>query len=107
MERLGEPVIRPFLMDVLQFFPLLKTLVLAGIRDPLTPVKILPHVGLPAMLDFFHHFWNMLIYTLLYDFFAPSVLANAQNLSKREAFAAKRKVEAWKFGSGKDFDDHA
>ena len=35
MNDLGEPVMRPFLQDVVQFVPLAKTLGVATIRDPL------------------------------------------------------------------------
>ena len=58
MEKLGEPVMKPFLQDVLQFVPLLRTLTLAGAQDLLTPLKIVPHVGLAAMGAFFYHFFN-------------------------------------------------
>lgn len=40
---------KPFLQDVLQFAGLLRILTKAGVQDPLTPFKIVPHVGLLAM----------------------------------------------------------
>lgn len=40
MEKLGDETMRPFLQDVLQFGPLLRTLLLAAVQDPLTPFKV-------------------------------------------------------------------
>ena len=109
MENLGDAVMKPFLQDVLQFVPLLRTLALAGARDLLTPLKIVPHVGLPAMCDFFKHFFNMGVYTLLYNLRGQMLLRRAKELelnNPSEAWRLRRLVEAWKFGSGMDYDDH-
>ena len=107
MEKLGDPVMKPFLQDVLQFVPLLRTLTLAGAQDLLTPLKIVPHVGLAAMGDFFYHFFNMGMYTLYYRLLGPRLLRQA-NDSKDvvKSWKLRRTVEEWKFGSGLDFYDH-
>ena len=44
MKALGPDTMNPFLQDVLQFYPLLRTLLLAAKQDLLTPVKVLPQV---------------------------------------------------------------
>jgi flavin-dependent dehydrogenase len=106
MEKLGDPVMRPFLQDVLQFIPLLRTLTLAGAQDLLTPLKIVPHVGLAAMGDFFVHFYNMAWYTLCYRWLGKGVQKRAREEPSRvKAWRMRRQVEAWKFGAGLDFDD--
>ena len=107
MEKLGEPVMKPFLQDVLQFVPLLRTLTLAGAQDLLTPLKIVPHVGLAAMGDFFYHFFNMGLYTLYYRVLGAWLLRQADGSADAvTAWKLKRTVEEWKFGSGLDFYDH-
>lgn len=107
METLGDAVMKPFLQDVLQFTPLLRTLTLAAVGDILTPLKIVPHVGLKAMLDFFYHFFNMGVFTLFYNLYAKNMLEKAEQHSDPiEAFKLRRKVDQWKFGSGLDYDDH-
>jgi 2-polyprenyl-6-methoxyphenol hydroxylase-like FAD-dependent oxidoreductase len=108
MEKLGDVVMRPFLQDVLQFVPLLRTLFLAAVQDPLTPFKVVPHVGLLAMADFFFHFSMLGVYTFLASFAAKPVLSltNSLPLSANSKFNWRRKVEAWKFGSGLDYFDH-
>lgn len=108
MEKLGDATMRPFLQDVLQFNGLLRTLLLAGIKDPLTPFKIVPHVGIVAMLDFFKHFSAMGWYILLAHSFGDRVMALSRwrRLSAGARFSLRRKAEAWKFGSGLDYYDH-
>lgn len=98
---------RPFLQDVLQFVPLLKTLLLAAKQDPLTPLKIVPHVGIVALLDFLYHFAAMGIYTLLSAYLSPILLGLLPILpGDRMKYRTKRHIEAWKFGSGLDYFDH-
>lgn len=109
MEKLGDAVMKPFLQDVLQFVPLLRTLSLAGAQDLLTPLKIVPHVGLGAMGDFFKHFFNMGLYTALYSLRSRDMLAKAariQTTDAAEAWRLRRLVDAWKFGCGLDYEDH-
>ena len=108
MNKLGMKTIKPFLQDVLQFFPLLNTLFNAAQSDPLTPVKIVPHVGIPVMFDFVVNFLSLFWYTLLATYVSPvlrsSYLPNLTSPSAR--FKIQRAMEAWKFGSGLDYDDH-
>lgn len=108
MEKLGDAVMRPFLQDVLQFEPLVKTLLLAAFQDPLTPMKVVPQVGLFAMGDFFYHFFLLAVYTWLAKYATAPVLAiaNSGAASPQMRFHLKRTVEAWKFGSGLDYYDH-
>ena len=106
MGRLGDDTMKPFLQDVLQFGPLLRTLVVAGSQDLLTPLKIVPHVGPMAFLDFLWHFFNLGLYTLLYRTLGAHRLHAAESMSPREAFLTRRKVEQWRFGAGLDYDDH-
>jgi hypothetical protein len=107
MERLGDETMRPFLQDVLQFGPLLRTLLLAAQQDPLTPFKIIPHVGPKAILDFFFHFVALGFYTALAQYCAQPLLRAADRCDDaRTKYQWRRMVEAWKFGSGLDYYDH-
>ena len=133
MERLGDPIMRPFLQDVLQFVPLLRTLTLAAGQDLLTPfkvyyfssgdcsckhlvknqstlyhihLKVIPQVGLTAMGDFFFHFVALGWYTLLASTLATPLQTVAPLLPRRIAYMARRVAEEWKFGSGLDYYDH-
>jgi hypothetical protein len=106
MEKLGDPIMRPFLQDVLQFVPLLRTLTLAAGQDPLTPLKVVPQVGLPAMLDFLIHFSALGVYTLLASTVGPSLSTVSAVLPRKVGFKVKRMAESFKFGSGLDYYDH-
>ena len=50
MNDLGEPVMRPFLQDVVQFMPLAKTLGVATIRDPLFIPQVAVAVAVRALV---------------------------------------------------------
>ena len=93
---------------MIQFVPLLRTLVLAAKQDPLTPFKIVPHVGLFAILDFLYHMTALGFYTFLSAFVAPIVVDSIVPVLSDPAmiFRVRRQVEAWKFGSGLDYYDH-
>jgi len=112
MEKLGDATMRPFLQDVLMFGPLLRTLLLAAKQDPLTPLKIIPHVGIIAMVDFIKHFITLGIYTFLSVYISESLLTIVNNnnvvsglISKQTKYRVKRATDAWKFGSGLDYYD--
>lgn len=113
MEKLGDATMRPFLQDVLMFGPLLRTLLLAAKQDPLTPLKIVPHVGIIAMIDFIKHFIALGIYSFLSVYVSGLLLSMVNNevvvssglISKQTKYRVRRATEAWKFGSGLDYYD--
>ncbi len=49
MERLGDPVLKPFLQDVIQLRPLLQTMTGQMLSDPLTVPELIMHVGPGAL----------------------------------------------------------
>ena len=59
------------------------------------------------MTDFFINFWNLFIYTLLSQYITPIVMSIVLPNTKdvRERFRLKRMVEAWRFGSGLDYEE--
>ena len=93
---------------MIQFTPLLRTLLLAALQDPLTPFKVVPHVGVVPMVDFFKHFLMLGWFTVLYRVLGTPLLALSlsKSLSPATKYDIKRAVEQWKFGSGLDYDDH-
>lgn len=106
METLGDAVMRPFLQDVLMFIPLIRTLTKAAFNDPLTPFKIIPHVGIAPFTDFLYHFFFLGLYTFLHHNVSPILLDIAPNLdSKKTSFFLKRTCEKWKYGAGLDYFD--
>jgi hypothetical protein len=106
MEKLGPAAMRPFLQDVLQFGPLLNTLLKAFGQDLLTPVKVVPQVGVVAIADFIKHMVMLGWYTFLNANLGSLVTDTSKSLPAPLKFKARRTAEAWKFGSGYDYFDH-
>ncbi|XP_068335366.1 uncharacterized protein [Pyrus communis] len=73
MQRLGDPVLRPFLQDVVQFGPLAKTLGLVMLTKPQIIPSIFKQVGIPVLLDWSGHFSMLGYYTFLSTFADPVV----------------------------------
>lgn len=102
MQQLGEPVLKPFLQDVVQFIPLSQTLLKTGIFHPALVLKIIPHVGIFALLDWMLHYSNLAVFSALYaiaQHFKPA-------LSPTQQYVWNRWVDAWQYGSGNDYVGH-
>ena len=100
MDRLGDDVLKPFLQDVIQFFPLAKTLPLV---NPKLVLPILPQVGINPLINWSAHYFNLALYSSLHPFaklFQPIV----KNLSPTQQYSYHRWLDAWKYGSGGDYE---
>jgi len=102
MERLGEPVLKPFLQDVIQFPALAQTLFLTGIFHAGTVFKVVPQVGLGNLVDWTVHYFNLASYSLLYPL-GKTLDPLAKNLSPRQKYYLHRWIDAWCYGSGGDY----
>jgi lycopene cyclase CruP len=102
MEQLGEPVLKPFLQDVVQFSPLLQTLIRTSIAHPGLVFKIIPQVGLPALIDWSVHYFNLASYAALYPI-AKSIDPWFQALSPQQQYYYHRWLQALQYGSGGDY----
>ncbi|MED6170536.1 hypothetical protein PIB30_031995 [Stylosanthes scabra] len=103
MQRLGDPVLRPFLQDVVQFGPLSKTLGLVMLTNPQILPSIFKQVGIPVLLDWSKHFVMLGYYTFLSTFADPVVRPLLNTLPSKMSFRWKRHLEAWKYGAGLDY----
>jgi len=98
MQDLGDPVLRPFLQDVVQFPALSQTLFQVSLRHPDLVAKIIPQVGLPALLDWLGHYGRLGLYSGLASL-APWVKRSLP----LEPYARDRWLDAWRYGSGQDY----
>ncbi|HTL90054.1 MAG TPA: FAD-binding oxidoreductase [Leptolyngbya sp.] len=105
MQRSGDQVLKPFLQDVVQFIPLSQTLLKTGILHPALVLKIIPHVGIPALLDWMLHYFNLASYTAL-DSVAQTLKPWIATLSPSQQYWWHRRLDAWKYGSGNDYTGH-
>lgn len=103
MQRLGEPVLRPFLQDVIQFGPLVKTLGLVMLTKPQILPSIFKQVGLPVLIDWLGHFSLLGSYTFLSIFIDPLLRPVIDTFSTETKYKWNRKLEAWKYGAGLDY----
>lgn len=104
MQQLGEPVLKPFLQDVVQFSGLTKTLVKTGLAHPALIAKVIPQVGLISLLDWMVHYGNLGIYSALFSF-NQKLESWIKNLPKEQQYYWHRLIDAWKYGSGGDYYD--
>ncbi|MEB3224609.1 MAG: FAD-binding oxidoreductase [Synechococcus sp.] len=92
MAELGEETLHPFLQDVVQFQGLAKTLPRVNFK---TVLPLLPHLGVGALADWLRHYLALGLYTSGY--------ALGQRLPLGDSYQARRRLEAWQYGSGQDF----
>ncbi|PPS16245.1 hypothetical protein GOBAR_AA04329 [Gossypium barbadense] len=103
MERLGDPVLRPFLQDVIQFGPLAKTLGLVMLTKPQILPSIFKQVDIPVLIDWSRHFFMLGYYTFLSTYMDPVIRSWLNGLPSKVKYEWKRHLEAWKYGSGLDY----
>ncbi|NJL85566.1 MAG: FAD-binding oxidoreductase [Leptolyngbyaceae cyanobacterium SM1_1_3] len=102
MAQLGDPVLKPFLQDVVQFPALAQTLLKTSVAHPLLVAKIVPQVGLESLIGWMGHYANLAAYSALHPW---GQLAKpwAERLSPQQRYGYHRWLEALKYGSGQDY----
>ncbi|CAH9072742.1 unnamed protein product [Cuscuta epithymum] len=103
MQQLGDPVLRPFLQDVIQFGPLVKTLGLVMFTNPKILPSIFKQVGIPVLLDWSGHFFMLGCYTFLSIYLEPAIRPLINTFPAKMRYEWKRRLEAWKYGAGLDY----
>ncbi|CAL1407155.1 unnamed protein product [Linum trigynum] len=103
MQKLGDPVLRPFLQDVIQFGALTKTLGLVMLNKPQIIPSIFKQVGVPVLLDWSGHFIMLGLYTFLSTFADPAIRPLLNSSSSKTKYVWNRRLDAWKYGSGLDY----
>ncbi|MEG4008165.1 FAD-dependent oxidoreductase [Microcoleus sp. Pol11C1] len=102
MEELGEPVLKPFLQDIVLFPALSQTLFKTAVSHPGLVMKIIPQVGIANLLDWMVHYVNLGIYTGLLPL-GKAVEPQVKNLAPQQQYYLHRLVEAWQYGAGGDY----
>ncbi|KAJ6814256.1 uncharacterized protein M6B38_140665 [Iris pallida] len=104
MQSLGDSVLRPFLQDVIQFGPLVKTLGSVMLTQPQILPSIFKQVGIGVILDWFVHFLMLGYYTFLSSYIDPVIRPWIKFFPGRKRYEVKRYLEAWTYGSGLDYE---
>jgi Dehydrogenases (flavoproteins) len=102
MEQLGDPVLRPFLQDVVQFPALFQTLVKTSLVQPGMVFKIIPQVGLSTLLEWVMHYGNLAVYTGLSPL-GQALKSWSDRLPPVQKYYIHRWADAWKYGAGNDY----
>lgn len=104
MAKLGDPVLKPFLQDVVQFPALFQTLASVSIAHPNLVMKIIPQVGFANLLDWMLHYINLAGYSALYPL-GRSLQPWIKTLPSTQQYYLRRWIESWQYGSGNDYSD--
>lgn len=102
MATLGDPVLKPFLQDVVQFPALAQTLLVTASRHPALVAKIIPQVGPAVLLDWLRHYANLAAYSALHPLARRSD-AWLSTLPGPQPYLAHRWLDALRYGSGNDY----
>ncbi len=101
MQQLGEPVLKPFLQDVVQFSGLTQTLLKTAFNHPLLIARVIPQVGIFSLIDWTIHYINLGIYTVLFKLGVSQRWV--KYLSATSQYYYHRLIDKWQYGSGGDF----
>jgi lycopene cyclase CruP len=106
MFQLGDPVVKPFLQDVLQWGGLSQTLAKVSLADPGLVIQLMRQVGAGPLLNWMKHYSALGLYSLLNPL-GQRVDPFLQQLPPAPRFAWQRRIQALQFGSGGDLHrDH-
>jgi lycopene cyclase CruP len=102
MEQLGDPVLKPFLQDVVKFPALFQTLAKTSLAQPNMVFKIIPQVGLPTLLEWVIHYANLAVYTGLSSV-GQAIESRSNRFPLVQNYYFRRWVDSWKYGAGDDY----
>jgi lycopene cyclase CruP len=101
MQSLGDDVLCPFLQDVVQFPALTQTLFQTSLSHPLAVIPVVPHVGIPTLLDWLVNYINLGVYSGLYPI-GKLLSPLLDRLSPSQQYYYQQLLQAYRYGSGQD-----
>jgi lycopene cyclase CruP len=102
MQKLGDPVLRPFLQDIVQFPALSQTMLAMAVADPVLVMNIVRQVGIGTLIDWAGHYANLGGYSLLHQL--SQILPDfGQQLPPQQQYRWRCWRNAWRFGTGGDY----
>jgi lycopene cyclase CruP len=102
MTQLGDPVLKPFLKDVVQFPALTQTLIRTAIAHPSQVLSVIPQVGMPALLIWLGHYFALAVYTALYPV-GRGLEPWLKSLPESQQSLYRQWLRAVQYGSGNDY----
>eukprot|EP00522_Entomoneis_paludosa_P006055 CAMPEP_0172439352 /NCGR_PEP_ID=MMETSP1065-20121228/368_1 /TAXON_ID=265537 /ORGANISM="Amphiprora paludosa, Strain CCMP125" /LENGTH=1263 /DNA_ID=CAMNT_0013188027 /DNA_START=246 /DNA_END=4037 /DNA_ORIENTATION=+ len=106
MNEMGPQTITPFLQDVVRFDGLVGTITKSAMADPLLVPQIVAKVGFPTLFDWMGHVSMMGVYSALDNYVSPWLkpIGETALRKQRPRYYMHRKMDAWKYGSGNDWN---
>ncbi len=105
MATLGDPVLKPFLQDVVQFPALFKTLTKTALTRPTVVASVIPQVGILALASWMGHYVTLATYAALYPLSQPLIAPWLPTLSPTARYYSQRWLDTFKYGSGGDYHE--
>ena len=103
MNEMGERTMLPFMQDVVRIDGLAGSLARSFVADPTFMPEIVLHVGIPTLVEWLGHVSMITLYNILHNL-SPVLEPFVDKMeNKKEKYLWKRRMEAWKFGSGNDY----
>ena len=103
MAGLGEPTLKPFLQDVVQFSALAKTLAVTSLKYPGLVAKIIPQVGVGSLASWLGHYGSLAGYSAL-EPLARALNPLVELLPPVQRYYSHRWQDSLFYGSGKDYN---
>jgi lycopene cyclase CruP len=103
MADLGDDVLNPFLQDVVQFPALSRTLFQTSLSNPQAVIPVVPHVGIPTLIDWLMNYISLGAYSGLYPLgklLAPLLT----QLTPAQQYYYQQLIRSYRYGSGQDLD---
>lgn len=101
MQQLGDPVLKPFLQDVVQFAGLTQTLFKTAFSHPLLIAQVIPQVGIVSLVDWTWHYINLGLFTVLFKL-GVRWHSWIKYLPPVGQYYYHRTLDKWQYGSGCD-----
>ncbi|KAL7449105.1 hypothetical protein ACHAWC_001198, partial [Mediolabrus comicus] len=103
MNEMGETTMLPFMQDVVRIDGLAGSLARSFIADPQFMPQIVAHVGIPTLIEWLGHVSMIALYNTLHSI-SPVIEPFVNKMENpKEKYLWRRRMEAWKFGSGNDY----
>jgi len=105
MDQMGTDAIKPFLLDDIRIDGVIGSLARSFMADPVFVPTIVGHIGSSTLVDWLGHISNIAAYTIADSLVSPLIEDYVNKMEdKKERFIWRRRMEAWKFGSGSGAD---
>lgn len=104
MNEMGASTMMPFLQDVVRIDGLAGSLARSFLADPTFMPEIVAHVGVPTLVEWLGHVAMIATYNALHAVATPVISPFVDEMKDpKEKYLWRRRMEAWKFGSGNDY----